>query len=120
MRRKIIDKIRKRLKRKMKIRKRISGTEQRPRISIFKSNKYIYLQVIDDNKQHTITSASNLEKDNRSIKSNAKEIAKLGEILGQRLKDKSITKAVFDRNGYMYHGVVKAVADGIRKTGIEV
>jgi large subunit ribosomal protein L18 len=117
--RKIQDKIRKRLKRKFKIRKRLTGTQERPRVSIFKSNKYIYLQVIDDSKQHTITSASNLEKELKNIKTVVKEIDKLGEVLGQRLKEKNIKSVVFDRNGYMYHGVVKAVADGIRKTGIE-
>jgi large subunit ribosomal protein L6 len=118
--RNMIDKIRKRYRRKIRIRKRVSGTGERPRISIFKSNKYVYLQVIDDTAQHTLVSASNLEKDNKNIKSKVSEIVKLGEILGQRLKDKNITKAVFDRNGYMYHGIIKAVADGIRKSGIDV
>ena len=116
--RKIKDKIRRRLRRKMRIRKRVRGTAEKPRMSIFKSNRYVYIQVIDDNKGFTIASASNKEKELNSIKSTVKEIHQLGEAIGKRLKEKKITNVVFDRNGYRYHGVVKAVADGARKSGI--
>jgi len=113
------DKIRRRKRRKIRIRKKIKGSADKPRMTIFKSNRYIYIQIIDDEKGHTIVSASNKEKDNRSIKSNAKEAGHLGEIIGKRLKEKKISTVVFDRNGYRYHGVIKTIADATRKTGIQ-
>jgi large subunit ribosomal protein L18 len=103
------DKRRRKLRRKLHIRKRITGTASKPRMSIFKSNRYIYVQVIDDNAGTTLAAASNMEKD----------AGRLGQAIGQRLKEKSIEQVVFDRNGYAYHGVVKAVADGARKAGIQ-
>ncbi|MBN2735488.1 MAG: 50S ribosomal protein L18 [Spirochaetales bacterium] len=115
----IKDKINRRNRRKVRIRKKISGTAERPRLSIFKSNKYTYLQAIDDTKGNTLCSISNTEEETRGIKNNQKELAKLGEILGKRLKDKKISTLIFDRNGYKYHGVVKVIADSIRKSGIE-
>jgi large subunit ribosomal protein L18 len=115
---KMDDKIRRRFRRKIRIRKKIKGSAQRPRMTIFRSNKYIYIQVIDDEKGHTIASASNREKELTSIKSNVKEVGRLGEIIGQRLKEKNITGIVFDRNGNKYHGVIKAIADSARKAGI--
>jgi large subunit ribosomal protein L18 len=113
------DKRRRRLRRKLHIRKRISGTAVKPRMSIFKSNRHIYVQVIDDNEGTTLASASNMEKDLRDIKANAKDAGRLGQVIGQRLKKKKITQVVFDRNGYAYHGIVKAVADGAREAGIQ-
>jgi len=115
----IKDKLRKRYKRKLSIRKKIFGTAEKPRITIYKSNKYCYIQVINDKKGETLTSASNIEKDNKKIKSTVEDIAKLGAVIALRMKNKKITTAIFDRNGYKYHGVVKAVADGIRKAGIK-
>lgn len=117
--RKMLDKDRKRLKRKFHIRKRISGTAERPRMSVFRSNRSLYIQVIDDTVGKTIASASTLEKDLKDIKRNVEGAAKLGEIMGKRLLEKNITTVVFDRNGYLYHGVVKAMADGARKAGIQ-
>ena len=116
----IKDKIRKRKKRKLSIRKKIFGTVKKPRVTIYKSNKYCYVQVINDKKGETLVSASNIEKENKKIKSTVEEIGKLGEIVGGRMKEKKISSVIFDRNGYKYHGVVKAVADGIRKTGIKI
>ncbi|MBN1699519.1 MAG: 50S ribosomal protein L18 [Spirochaetales bacterium] len=113
------EKIRRRVRRKIGIRKKIKGTEQCPRLSIYKSNKNVYLQVIDDIAGNTLVSASTLEKDLRKIKTTVKEAGKLGEVIGQRMKDKKISRIVFDRNGYKYHGVVKAIADAARKTGIQ-
>ncbi len=115
----IRDKLRRRSRRKLSIRRNIFGTEHRPRITVFKSNRYTYVQVINDRSETTIASVSNLEKEFRGVKNNAKEIGKLGEVIGVRLKEQDISKAVFDRNGYLYHGIVKAVADGIRKSGIQ-
>lgn len=117
--RKMLDKDRKRLKRKIHIRKRISGTAERPRMSVFRSNRSLYIQVIDDTVGKTIASASTLEKDLKDIKRNVEGAEKLGEIMGKRLLEKNITTVVFDRNGYLYHGIVKAMADGARKAGIQ-
>ncbi len=115
---KLVRKNAKRAKRKMSIRKKISGTPARPRLSIYKSNKFIYVQVIDDMAGNTLVSVSNCQKEFNSIKSTVAEAGKLGEALGAKLKEKKIDTVVFDRNGYRYHGVVKAIADGARSTGI--
>ncbi len=119
MMRKLVEKDRKRLKRKVHIRKRIAGTSGRPRMSVFKSNRSMYIQVIDDSVGGTLASASTLEKDLKDIKKDVEGAAKLGEIMGKRLLEKNITTVVFDRNGYLYHGIVKAIADGARKAGIQ-
>jgi len=114
-----LEKIRKRNRRKMSIRKKLKASAERPRVTIFKSNRYTYLQVIDDEKGATLAAASNLEKDLRKIGNKVETIGELGNVLGARLKEKNITAIAFDRNGYPYHGIVKAVAEGIRKAGIE-
>jgi large subunit ribosomal protein L18 len=119
MLRKMVEKDRKRAKRKVHIRKRIAGTAERPRMSVNRSNKSLSIQIIDDLKGHTLVSASTLEKDLRSIKANVEGAAQLGEVMGKRLLEKNIKTVVFDRNGYLYHGLVKAMADGARKAGIE-
>ena len=116
---KLIEKQRRRLKRKLRIRKKVNGTPDRPRITVYKSNRYVYLQAIDDTKGVTLASASNIEKELRDIKSKVSEVGKLGETIAKRLKEKNIEKAVFDRNGYLFHGIVKAVADGARKAGLK-
>ena len=108
-----------RVRRRMHIRKTIHGSPERPRMTVFKSSRYLYAQVIDDTKGHTLVSVSNLEKELRGVKSNAAGAEQLGQTLGARLKEKKITKVVFDRNGYPYHGLVKSVAEGARKAGIE-
>jgi large subunit ribosomal protein L18 len=114
----MLEKDRKRAKRKVHIRKTISGTAERPRMSVFRSNKSLSIQVIDDTKGNTLCSASTLEKDLRNIKKNIEGAGQLGEIMGKRLLEKNIKTVVFDRNGYLYHGVVKAMADGARKSGL--
>lgn len=116
--RKIVDTRRKRLKRKASIRKRIHGTPERPRMTVYKSNAYTYVQVVDDEAGRTLAAASNLEKDQRGIKNTVAALGRLGELIGERLKAKKITAVVFDRNGYRYHGKVKAIAEGARKAGI--
>ena len=116
---KMNDKNRKRLHRKIHIRKSIYGTAERPRMTITRSNKNISVQVIDDDEGKTLASISTMEKEYASVKPTVEGATKLGEALGARLKDKNITKVVFDRNGYLYHGVVAALADGARKAGIE-
>jgi large subunit ribosomal protein L18 len=115
----MLEKDRKRLKRKIHIRKTLSGTAERPRMTITRSNRNLSVQVIDDTKGHTLASASTLEKDLRGIKPTVPGGAELGELMGKRLLEKNIKTVVFDRNGYLYHGVVKAIADGARKAGVQ-
>ncbi len=119
MLKKLNDKQRKRLHRKVHIRKSVYGTAERPRMTVFRSGRNLYVQVINDDEGKTLASISTLEKDFVALRANVDGATKLGEALGARLKDKNITKLVFDRNGYLYHGVVKALADATRKTGIE-
>lgn len=118
MLKKLSDKTRKRLHRKVHIRKSIYGTANRPRMTVTRSNTNLYVQVIDDDEGKTLASISTLEKEFADLKPNTDGAAKLGEAFGKRLQDKKITTVVFDRNGYLYHGVVKALADGARKAGI--
>ncbi|GIW66430.1 MAG: 50S ribosomal protein L18 [Candidatus Parcubacteria bacterium] len=116
---KIITKRAKRLIRHKRIRAKIKGTPDKPRVSVFRSNKNIYLQLIDDIKGHTIVSASTLELRNEKMtgKEKAKKVA---EIFAEKLKDKNIQKVVFDRGGYKYHGRVKIIAETLREKGIVV
>jgi large subunit ribosomal protein L18 len=88
-------------------------------MTVFKCGRYRYVQVIDDQKAHTLVSASNLEKDLRKLKSNLAGAEQLGQVVAGRLKEKKIKAVVFDRNGYPYHGVVKSIAEGARKAGIQ-
>ncbi len=108
-----------RLKIKMRIRKRISGTAQRPRLSVFRSNKEIYTQLIDDVTGNTMCAASSLERGFQK-NGNKTEIAlQVGKLLAERAKEKGIENVVFDRNGYLYHGRVKALADSARENGLK-
>ncbi|MFW6160318.1 MAG: 50S ribosomal protein L18 [Acidobacteriota bacterium] len=105
-----------------RIRKKISGTSDRPRVYFFKSNRYLYAQVVDDTEGKVILSASTLEKEFREKQKNTKNVKSseaLGKILAQRLRDKKIKQIVFDRGIYPYHGKVKALAEAIRKEGIQ-
>ncbi len=117
---KIDDTTRKRLKRKASIRKKIHGTAERPRLTVYKSNRYTYVQAIDDVAGKTLAAASNLEKDQRAMGNKTAGLEKLGALIAERLKAKSIAAVVFDRNGYRYHGKVKAIADGARKAGVKL
>jgi|UniRef100_A0A7C3WM76 large subunit ribosomal protein L18 len=120
----IIKRSRKELRkvRHLRIRKKIYGTPERPRLAVFKSLRYIYAQIIDDTKGHTLVSASSLEKELRSQLKSTKnmEAAKLvGEVIAKRALEKGIKKVVFDRGGFLYHGKVKALADSARAAGLE-
>ena len=119
MLRKMVEKDRKRFKRKVHIRKRITGTADRPRMTVFKSNRSLSIQIIDDSVGHTLVSATTLEKDLKGIKATVAGAGQLGEVMGKRLLEKNIKTVVFDRNGYLYHGLVKALADGARKAGVQ-
>jgi large subunit ribosomal protein L18 len=115
---KLDDKTRRRLHRKVHIRKSIYGTAERPRMTVTRSNKNLFVQVINDDEGKTLASISTLEKEFAALKPTVEGATKLGEAFGKRLQDKKITTVVFDRNGYLYHGVVKALADGTRSAGI--
>lgn len=116
-----LNKLEKRSRIKMRIRKKINGTAEMPRLSVFRSNKQIYVQVVDDQTRTTILSASSREKDVAAVKGIKKtEQAKLvGKLLATKCKDKGIDKVVFDRNGYKYHGRVKSLADAAREGGLK-
>jgi large subunit ribosomal protein L18 len=104
-----------------RIRKKISGTSQKPRMCIYKSNKHIYVQLIDDSEGITLTSASTVEKDfSAEIKPscNIANAKKIGSIIADRAKLKGINTVVFDRGGYIYHGRIKALADSAREKGL--
>lgn len=108
-----------RLRVKRGIRRKIQGTAERPRLSVFRSNENIYAQLIDDLAGHTLTSASSLEKDLDS--GSPREVSKqVGQRLAERAKKAGIEQAVFDRNGYRYHGRVKALAESVRESGLRL
>jgi large subunit ribosomal protein L18 len=106
-----------RARRKRRIRGRISGTAERPRVSVFRSNRAIYAQLVDDTVATTLVSARSGEVDTSGLKK-AEVARKVGELLAQRAKDKGIESVVFDRSGYLYHGRVKALAEGAREGGL--
>lgn len=114
----ITDKVLRRNKIKKRIRAKINGTAVRPRLSIYRSNKAVYVQLIDDNKGHTLASASSLEisKEKSVNMSIAKEV---GKKLAEKALQNGIDSVVFDRNGYLYHGRVKALAEGAREGGLK-
>ncbi len=112
-----------RLRRKRRIRKRISGTSERPRLCVYRSLKHIYAQIIDDERGITLVAASTLSpelKDEiKSLSGKIKPAELVGELVGKKAREAGIGKVVFDRNGYMYHGRVRALAEGARKAGLQ-
>ena len=110
-------KIRKRLRNKARIRKKLFGTKETPRLNVFRSGKHIYAQIIDDLNQTTLQSCSSLRLKEGS---NSVEMAKkVGEMIGKKALDKKIKQVIFDRGGFIYHGRVKALAEGARSTGLK-
>ena len=110
-----------RLRRKKRVRKKVIGTSDRPRLSVFRSTRHIYAQVIDDSQGLTIAAASSMEKEVRdaSKPGDKKAVAvKIGKLIAGRAKEKGISKVVFDRGGFMYHGRVKALSEGAREGGL--
>ena len=109
-------KVERRIKIKFRIRKSVNGTAERPRLSVFRSNKQIYAQVINDLEGKTIASASSLGLEAMPKQDQA---TKVGELVAEKAKAAGVEKVVFDRNGYLYHGRVKALADGARNGGLK-
>lgn len=108
-----------RFKRRIRLRSKIEGSSEQPRLCIFVSNKYIYVQIIDDIKCHTLVAASTKEKNfDMENKKNIEAAGHLGEIIAQRALEDGIKKIVFDRSGYKYHGRVMAIAEAMRKVGL--
>lgn len=109
-----------RKKRHMRVRKNLSGTAERPRLNVYRSNKHIYAQMIDDINGQTLTSASTKDKELTLDASGNKEAAvQVGELIAKRAQEKGCKSVVFDRGGYLYHGRVKALADAARGAGLE-
>ncbi|ELR98821.1 50S ribosomal protein L18 [Gloeocapsa sp. PCC 73106] len=110
------------LRRHRRIRKKVSGTPQRPRLAVFRSNLHIYAQVIDDVAQHTLVAASSLDpalKEQMSYGSNCEASAAVGKLVAQKALEKGIQQVVFDRGGNLYHGRVRALAEAAREAGLQ-
>jgi len=115
-------KVQARLKRKKRIRKKLSGTQARPRLCVFRSAKHIYAQIIDDTSGNTLVSASSTEKTVAGQAGGEKKTAmasQVGKVIAARAIEKGYKKVVFDRNGFLYHGRIKAVSDGAREAGLD-
>lgn len=115
-------KLRKRLKRKVHIRLRVTGTAERPRLSVFRSTRYVYAQAIDDTTGRVLAAASEIEpglKDAVSGKPKKERARLVGKTIGEKLVGAGVKSVVFDRNGFIYHGRVKEIADGARDAGLE-
>ena len=108
-----------RLKRHVRVRGKVSGTPERPRLNVFRSNANIYAQIIDDVNGVTLVAANTLEKDFEGATGNAEAAKKVGQVLAERAKAKGIEQVVFDRGGYIFHGRVAALAEGAREGGLE-
>ena len=111
-----------RAKKHMKIRNRFSGTSERPRLAVFRSNKHMYAQIIDDVAGNTLVAASTVEKDIQSELENTDDVAAaayLGKVIAKKALDKGITTVVFDRGGFIYQGKIAALAEAAREAGLE-
>lgn len=111
-----------RLRRKRRIRNKVNGSGERPRLTVYRSNRHMYAQLIDDEQSRTLVSASTREADVAKAlegKDKTEQATAIGKMIAERAKEAGIEKAVFDRNGYIYHGRVAAVADGAREAGLD-
>lgn len=108
-----------RKRRHVRVRGRVFGTPERPRLNVFRSNKHIYAQLIDDTVGHTIAAASSLEKGFEGNGGNVDGARQVGRLIAERAIEKGYKKVVFDRGGYLYHGRVQALADAAREAGLE-
>ncbi len=111
-----------RLKRKKRIRRKVEGTEQRPRLTVFRSDKHVYAQIINDASGATLVSASTLSPEYKELEKEKGKIGaakKVGELIARKAIEKGIAKVVFDRNGFIYHGRIQALADAAREKGLD-
>ena len=111
-----------RIRRKARIRKKMGGTEERPRLVVYRSNKHFYAQIVADASGRTLTGASTLSKEIRGTlpsTGNAESAKEVGRLIAKKANEKNISKVVFDRNGFLYHGRVKALADAARERGLK-
>lgn len=116
------DKLRLRLKRHRRVRAKVSGTADRPRLNVYRSDKHIYVQLIDDDAGHTLLSASTLEstyRDTKKAGGNIEAAKEIGKQIAERAKEQGITRVVFDRGGFKYHGRIQHLADAAREGGLE-
>ena len=115
-----LTKLKRRKRIHQRVRKKIRGTAQRPRLNVFRSNKYIYVQLIDDENGHTIASASSYEAAVANDGNKADQAKEVGKLIAERAKAAGIERALFDRGGYLYHGRVKSLAEGAREGGLNL
>lgn len=108
-----------RVRRHLRVRKKVSGTPAKPRLAVFRSEKNIYAQIIDDVNAVTLVAASSLDKDFEGIGSNKEAAKAVGEAIAKKAIEKGITEVVFDRGGFVYHGRVQSLAEGAREAGLE-
>jgi large subunit ribosomal protein L18 len=108
-----------RRRRHYRVRRRIHGTATRPRLAVYRSNRYVYVQIIDDEAGRTLASASSQEAGLRDRKLTVETAAEVGKLIGSRAKDAGIKSVLFDRGGFLYHGRIKALADAAREEGLE-
>ncbi|HHL40958.1 MAG TPA: 50S ribosomal protein L18 [Deltaproteobacteria bacterium] len=109
-------------RRKARVRKKVRGTEKRPRLNVYRSNRHIYAQVVIDTTGSTVASASTLSKELAAEAASLSKVdaaRKVGELIGRLARDKGVESVVFDRSGYLYHGRVRAVAEGAREAGLK-
>ena len=106
-------------RRRHRVRRKVSGSTARPRLAVFRSNRYIYAQIIDDLDGRTVVAASSQEADMRGERLTVETAAKVGSLVGQRAKEAGVSAVVFDRSGYKFHGRIKALAEAAREAGLE-
>ncbi|WP_420457756.1 50S ribosomal protein L18 [Neolewinella sp.] len=115
-----LTKLKRRKRIHQRVRKKIKGTAQKPRLNVFRSNKYIYVQLIDDENGHTLASASSYEAAVANDGNKADQAKEVGKLIAERAKAAGIERALFDRGGYLYHGRVKSLAEGAREGGLNL
>jgi large subunit ribosomal protein L18 len=113
----VLTKPQRRLKRRRRVRAKIAGTAERPRVSVFRSNRGLFAQLVDDERGHTLAAVAHTESDLRGLKP-LEQASKAGQLLAERAKAAGVERVLFDRGGYQYHGRVKALAEGLREGGL--
>ena len=116
---KMTDRKMKRTRRHLRVRRKISGTSERPRLCVFRSNSNLYVQIIDDESRKTLVSCSTLDKDIKTKHANKEAAKEVGTMIAKKAIEKNIKAVVFDRGGYIYHGVIKELAEAAREGGLE-